>query len=78
MHEKFTHLKDEIVNLKNVIKYIKKLQQESAHLKGSIMKMKHKVISLEATTYSVKQYRCRSNIEIHRIPNEVRNKNLCH
>ena len=72
----FYDLRDEIVNMKNII--IKKLQDQNAQLKETIANLQHKVIILETATNSVEQYDRRNNIEINGIPDNVEDKNLEH
>ena len=72
----FYDLRDEIVNMKNII--IKKLQDQNAQLKETIANLQHKVIILETATNSVEQYDRRNNIEINGIPDTVEDKSLEH
>ena len=70
------NLRDEIINMKNII--IKKLQDQNAQLKQTIANLQHKVIILETATNSVEQYDRRNNIEINGIPDNVEDKSLEH
>ena len=72
----FLDLRDEIINMKNII--IKKIQDENTQLKETIANLQYKVIILETATNSVEQYDRRNDIEIIGIPDNMEDKNLEH
>ena len=71
----FHDLRDEFINMKNII--IKKLQAENAQFKETIANLQHKVIILETVMNSVEHYDRRNNIEITGISDNIEDKNLC-
>ena len=72
----FHDLRDEIINMKNII--IKKLQDENVQFKETFANLQHKDITLETAINSVEQYDRRNNIEITGILDNVGDKNFEH
>ena len=72
----FLDLRDEIINMKNII--IKKIQDENTQLKETIANLQYKVIILETATNSVEEYDRRNKIEIIGIPDNMEDKNIEH
>ena len=70
----FADIKDEIINLKEVI--IKNLQNENKRLNDEVSQLKEKIISIESKSNSVEQYGRRNNMEINGIPNSISDDNL--
>ena len=62
----FTNLKDEVINLKDII--IKSLQDESKRLKTKVNVLENNIIDLEIQNNNVDQYSRRNNVEISGIP----------
>ena len=69
-----TTIKDEILNLKNIV--IKNLLNENKKLKKKISKLERSNTNLTIAQNKLEQYGRRNNLEINGIPNEVKNKNL--
>ena len=70
----FTDIKDEIINLKEVI--IRNLQNENKRLNDEVNQLQEKIISLESKSNSVEQYGRRNDMEINGIPNNISDDNL--
>ena len=68
--ENFNTLKDEVINMKEVV--IKALKEENQRLKEKILEMDAKVINLETRVNATEQYGRRNNIEIIGIPDDVK------
>ena len=64
--QNITSLKDEVINLKDII--IKNLQDENKRLKTKVNALENKIIDLEIQNNNVDQYSHRNNIEISGIP----------
>ena len=65
----FNALKDEIINLKDVI--IKNLLDENSKLKSKITTLEKRVEKLEMENNQLDQYGRRNNLEISGIPDEI-------
>ena len=70
----FTNLKDEVINLKDII--IKNLQDESKRLKTKVNVLENNIIDLEIQNNNVDQYSRRNNVEISGIPQSVSDNQL--
>ena len=66
MESSFAELKDEIINLKEIV--IKNLIEENKQLKNKVGSLEYKVQNLEYGLNSLEQYGRRNNLEISRIP----------
>ena len=64
--QNITSLKDEVINLKDII--IKNLQDENKRLKTKVNALENKIFDLEIQNNNVDQYSRRNNIEISGIP----------
>ena len=69
-----SNLKDEIINLKEII--IKKFKDDKALLANRGVKLKNKIKNLEIKSDNLDQYNCRNNVEVSGVPEVVSGKNL--
>ena len=70
----FQQIKDEIINLKNVI--ITRLQEDNNMLKKKVSALESKVEDLEINCNSLEQYGRRNNLELSGIPDSVDDRDL--
>ena len=69
MESSFAELKDEIINLKEIV--IKNLIEENKQLKNKVGSLEYKVQNLEYGLNSLEQYGRRNNLEISGIPESI-------
>ena len=74
MNSKFVDLKNEISNLKDIIR--KRLQDENQRLQEKCKKLEEKVINVESDVNSLNRYGRRNNIVFTGIPNSVNDEDL--
>ena len=67
--QNITNLKDEVINLKDII--IKNLQDENKRLKTKVNVLENKIIDLEIQNNNLDQYSRRNNVEISGISQSV-------
>ena len=67
--KRFTDIKDEIINLKEVM--IRNLQNENKILNNEVNQLQEKIISLESKSNSIEQYGRRNNREVNEILNSI-------
>ena len=74
MESSFAEIKDEIINLKEIV--IKNLMDENKQLKKKVGLLEYKVQNLEYNLNSLEQYGRRNNLEISGIPESIDITNL--
>ena len=70
----FSSVKEEIINLKEVI--IQNLRNECNRLNNVVSEMSLKIVNLESKYNSLEQYGRRNNLEISGIPDSIEQSNL--